>query len=227
MNSVIITKTYSEPSICEKEILRYAGCKSSEDELLQLLRACIDEVRDKLTYKVCYRELPVAVSDATCNLGDWSIESNHLAKNLSGCKSVIVFAATMGVEIDRLIAKYGRISPSKALMLQAIGAERIEALCDVFCEDIAREKNMVAKPRFSPGYGDLPLEAQKEFFKLLDCSKRIGLSLNDSLLMSPSKSVTAFLGLVEDARFADDKTVENINKCAACTKTDCAYRGVL
>lgn len=227
MNSVIITKTYNEPTFCEKEILRYAGCKSSEDELLQLLRACIDEVRDKLTYKVCYRELPVAVDNATCKLGDWSIESENLAKNLSGCKSVIVFAATMGVEIDRLIAKYGRISPSKALMLQAIGAERIEALCDAFCEDIAREKNMAAKPRFSPGYGDLPLEVQKEFFMLLDCSKRIGLSLNDSLLMSPSKSVTAFLGLTDSSQIMDSDTREKINKCAACTKTDCAYRGVL
>lgn len=227
MNSVIITKTYNEPAFCEKEILRYAGCKSSDNELLQLLRACIDEVRDKLTYKVCYRELPVEVSDATCNLGDWSIESQNLAKNLNGCKSVIVFAATMGVEIDRLIAKYGRISPSKALMLQAIGAERIEALCDVFCEDIAREKHMATRPRFSPGYGDLPLEVQEEFFLLLDCSKRIGLSLNDSLLMSPSKSVTAFLGLTDRSQIIDSDAREKVNKCAACTKADCTYRGVL
>lgn len=227
MNLSIITKTYNEPSFCEKEILRYAGCKSFEEELLQPLRTCIKEVQGRLTYKVCYRELPVVVTDTTCRLGDWCIESEHLARNLRGCNSVIIFGATIGVEIDRLIAKYGRISPSKALLLQAIGAERIEALCDVFCEDIAREKNMATRPRFSPGYGDLPLEMQKEFFRLLDCSKKIGLSLNDSLLMSPSKSVTAFLGLTDGSQIMDGDTKEQINKCAACTKIDCEYRGVL
>ena len=233
MNLSIITRNYKEPSFCEKEILRYAGCKSSDDELLQLLRACIEEVRDKLTYKVCYRELSITVVDEVCDFGCFSLESKNLAWNLQNCNSVILFAATMGVEMDRLIAKYGRISPSRALLLQAIGAERIEALCDAFCEDIAREKKMVTMPRFSPGYGDLPLEAQKEIFKLLDCSKQIGLFLNDSLLMSPSKSVTAFLGLMDVQSVTDgkarisDEGQKKMNKCGSCTKRDCAYRGAL
>lgn len=225
---MVITKTYAEPPICEKEILRYAGCKSSDEELLQLLRTCIEEVRGKLTYKVCYRELPVTITEETCDFDCLTVQSQNLAKNLQDCKTTILFAATLGVEIDRLIAKYGRISPSKALFFQAIGAERIEALCDAFCEEIERERNaegeqsgncVSLRPRFSPGYGDLPLEIQKDIFQILDCSKRIGLSLNDSLLMSPSKSVTAFVGLVESEN-------KKINKCAACNKTDCEYRGV-
>lgn len=227
MNAIVITKNYEEPSFCEKEIIRYAGCKSSDDELLQLLRTCVEEVREKLTYKVCYVELPVAITAETCDFGSLTVQSQNLAKNLQGCKTVVLFAATLGVEIDRLIAKYGRISPSKALFFQAIGAERIEALCDAFCENIAKEKNMELKPRFSPGYGDLPLETQKEIFEILNCSKRIGLSLNDSLLMSPSKSVTAFVGLVESENFsnATDETKKS-NKCVACNKADCEYRGV-
>lgn len=216
---MILTRNYEEPPICEKEILRYAGCKSSDDELLQLLRTCIEEVRGKLTYKVCYRELPVTITEGTSDFGCLTAQSRNLAKNLKDCKTAIVFAATLGVEIDRLIAKYSRISPSKALMIQAIGAERIEALCDAFCEDVAREKTMALKPRFSPGYGDLPLEIQKDIFQILDCSKRIGVSLNGSLLMSPSKSVTAFVGLTESEN-------KKTNKCTACNKKDCEYRGV-
>ena len=46
--------------------------------------------------------------------------------------------------------------------------------------------NLFTRPRFSPGYGDLPLTVQKDFFRVLDCTRKIGLSLNDSLLMSPS-----------------------------------------
>ncbi len=198
MNLNIITKTYKEPPICEKEILRYAGCKCADVETLSLLRACIDEARDELSYNVCYRELPVSADGSACDFGCFSAKSKNLAKNLKGCKSVIVFSATVGVGIDRLIAKYTRLSPAKALMLQAIGSERVEALCNAFCEDIKKERNAVLHPRFSPGYGDLPLSVQKDIFCVLECSKRIALSLNDSLLMSPTKSVTAFIGITDN-----------------------------
>ena len=207
---MIVVKTYNEPQFCEKEILRYASCRNEDSEILALVRSCIDEVRRKLSYKVCYQEF------------DMPIETNSkmLLKNLENCSSVIIFAATIGVEIDRLIAKYGRISPSRALMMQAIGAERIEALCDEFCEDLKNERNVNLSPRFSPGYGDLSLEVQKDIFDILDCSRKIGISLNDSLLMSPSKSVTAFVGI------SNEKLKKVKNKCSLCDKMDCSFRGV-
>ena len=93
--------------------------------------------------------------------------------------------------------KYGKLSPTKALFFQAIGAAGIETLCDIFSEDIKKELNVNLKPRFSPGFGDLELTTQKDIFKVLDCSKKIGLTLNDSLLMSPTKSVTAFVGIIK------------------------------
>ena len=220
-----ITKVYTEPPICEKEILRYAGCKNSAQESLQfsvgdenlenLYRECCKEILPRLSYKVCYIELPLDISENTCDFGCIKVQSKDLVKNLQGCNRAIVFAATIGVEMDRLIAKYSRISPAKALLFQAIGTERIEALCDAFCEDVG-----CLHPRFSPGYGDAPLEIQRDILRILDASKRIGLSLNDSLLMSPSKSVTAFVGIGSSI-----ERNEKI-KCAACDKTDCAYRGV-
>ena len=202
MNSVIFNKTYTPPPFCEKEILRYAGCKTADGEILALLNSCLDEVRGKLSYRVCYRELPLTIQNDICDFGAFSVQSQKLALNLKDCDSVVIFAATVGVEIDRLIAKYSRISPAKALMLQAIGAERIEALCDAFCNDLQNTRKIALKPRFSPGYGDLPLDTQKQIFELLDCSKRIGLTLNNSMLMSPSKSVTAFVGLTDKALLA-------------------------
>lgn len=221
MNSIVLSKTYPEPPFCEREILRYAGCKEANGEISTLLNECIEEVKEKFTYKVCYREFSVTTDGEACDFGAFSVQSRNLGANLKKCKSVIIFAATVGVGVDRLIAKYGRISPAKALMLQAIGAERIEALCDAFCEDIENDMNMRLKPRFSPGYGDLPLEVQKDIFTVLDCSKRIGLMLNDSLLMSPSKSVTAFAGLT------DTQNTRIKNKCSACDKKDCNFRSVL
>lgn len=197
MNSVILSKVYTEPPFCEKEILRYAGCKEANNEIVELVRSCINEIKDKLTYKVCYGQLGVKICDDICDFGAFTLQSKNLAFNLNGCESVILFAATVGALIDRLIARYGRISPSKALIFQAIGAERIEALCDAFCADISKEYNIRTRPRFSPGYGDLPLTSQKDIFAVLSSEKLIGLTLNDSLLMSPSKSVTAIVGLID------------------------------
>ena len=223
MTPAVFTKSYPAPPLCEREILRYAGCKGSDGTLDAPLHACIEEAKDAFRYRVCYTRLPVRTTDGVCDFGIFSLKSAQLTKNLAGCDSVLLFAATVGVGIDRLIAKYGRISPAKALLFQALGAERIEALCDTFCDDTAKELHIGLRPRFSPGYGDLPLAAQSDIFDVLGCAKRIGLSLNDSLLMSPSKSVTAFAGLSDGA----NENPPPAARCAVCGKENCAYRGTL
>lgn len=196
----VFSLSFAEPKINEKEILRYMASLTGGEEIHSLVDECLTEVLGMLEYKVCYAVLPVEIDGNIIALPCGRIESKNLAKNLSNCGRSIVFAATIGIGIDRLISKYSRLSPSKALCLQAIGAERVEALCDDFCKKIEKEYKMNGenlKPRFSPGYGDLPLETQKMIFSLLDCPKRIGVSLGESLLMSPSKSVTAFVGITE------------------------------
>ena len=195
MNLTVLTKTYPTPAFNEKEALRYAGCSKADERTQTLLNECLKEVEDKLCYKVCYCEFGLEIKDTVCDFGVLRLNSKNLADNLAGCDRVIIFSATVGIEIDRLIAKYSRISPSKALIIQAIGAERIEALCDMFCDDIKSERDVNIHPRFSPGYGDLPIEAQKDIISVLDSARRIGVALNDSMLMSPSKSVTAFIGI--------------------------------
>lgn len=194
---MILVKTYSTLPIDRAEILRYAGCKEENEEISALIKKCLDEVLEKLKYKVCYRELSVSTDGGVCDFGSFSVKSEALAKALAGCRRCIVFAASIGLEPDRLISKYGRLSPSKALIFQAIGAERIEALCDAFCGDIAREYGAEVKPRVSAGYGDIPLDCQKNIFAVLGPEKRIGLTLSESLLMMPTKSVTAFVGIKE------------------------------
>ena len=195
MNTVILTRTYKEPDFSEKEILRYAGCKNADEGTKKLVADCTEEARKNLIYKVCYGVFNLEIEDKNCDFGVFSVDSERLAENLSGCNQAVIFAATVGVGIDRLISKYTRISPSRALFFQAIGAERIEALCGVFCSDIQKEYSTIPKPRFSPGYGDLPLTVQNSIFSVLSPSTHIGLTLNSSLLMSPTKSVTAIIGL--------------------------------
>lgn len=195
---MVTVKHYGEPPVDRREILRYARADVNSDELDGLIDSCLSELLGGLSYSVCYAELPVSVADGEVVMGSLRTRSESFGKYISECKSVIVFAATIGLFADRLIKRYSAVSPSRALMLDAIGAERIESLCDVFCEEIKTEtaaRGQSVKPRFSAGYGDLPLSMQKDIFDLLGCEKRIGLCLSDSLLMTPTKSVTAFVGV--------------------------------
>ena len=217
---MVFLKIYKAPEVRKNEVLRYAGCKSGDFSMTDILNDCITEAKPNLIYKVCYSVFDVKICDGVCDFGAFSVKSNDLAKNLQKCRKAVIFAATVGTGIDRLISKYGAVSPSKALFLQAFGAERIESLCDLFCEDIKAEFNTELRPRYSPGYGDFDILFQKDIFKVLNCGKHIGLTLNDSLLMSPSKSVTAVVGLCDEA-------CEIKNKCSDCDKKDCIFRGAL
>lgn len=186
-------KTYPAQAIDRREVLRYAGCQTETAELGVALDECIRLCANAFSYRVCYSV--------------WTVErffevfgknSQTANARLADCEYVVLFAGTIGLEIDRLIAKYASVAPSKAVLLQGLGAERIESLCDAFCQDIseqAAEKGYKARTRFSAGYGDFSLTAQKEIFLALDCARKIGLTLTDSLLMSPTKSVTAVVGI--------------------------------
>lgn len=220
MNSVVEYKTYLPPQICTKEILRYAAVTQPDEASVNLMKSAFKEVENKLSYKVCFVELPLKIIGNNCELGELNFSSENLADLLRGCKSAVLFAATLGAEIDRQIIKYSKISPAKALMLQAIGTERIEALCNAFCSDLEICKGTNITPRFSPGYGDLPIELQRDIFNILQCEKRMCLTLNSSYLISPTKSVTAILGVGGNGN-------NKISKCNLCNKENCAFKGEL
>lgn len=192
MASVI---TFSAPKVDTGEIKRYMRAAGEADGLIA---DCLTEAEKVLRYSVAFDVFPVFFSNKSADNGLIDLcfaktESKDLCKNLVGCDRIVLFAATVGIGIDRLIARYGAISPAKALCFEAIGNERVESLCDAFNGDIIKKYGACA-PRFSPGYGDLDLSLQKSIFSVLPCSA-MGLNLNASLLMSPSKSVTAIIGI--------------------------------
>ncbi len=219
MENIVYTKTFPAPPVVYEEILRYAAAPVDE---MDLLKACLLEASEEMQYKVCYLELPIEHTEKGVNFGPFTLLGETAKKYLAGCHAAILFAATIGIGIDRLIAKYGAISPSKALFMQGLGAERIESLCDAFSKEMEKscaEKGAYTRPRFSPGYGDLPLSVQEDIFRVLTPHRKIGLSLNESLLMSPTKSVTACIGISKTACRGEEK-----HTCTICGKKDCAFR---
>ncbi len=214
--NVVYTESLPILPYDKAEILRYSGVRVSDSNIDKLFDDCIKELEGKIQSRVCFCEFDIVRIENGVDLGFAKVKSSLLEKHLKGCHKIVLFAATIGVEIDRLIAKYSKLSPSKALMLQAIGTERIETFCNQFEESINFKNGGNTTSRVSAGYGDIPLALQKDIFAVLDCPRKIGVSLNESLLMSPTKSVTAIIGI---------GTAECIeNGCERCNITDCGFR---
>lgn len=198
---MIRQKSFDAPPFSRREVFRYAGCRTETEEVSSLVDKCCEETEGRLSYRVCYDLYDLRRDGDFQSFANINTDSNTLKTAFKGCHAVLVFGATVGAEMDRLILKYSRLEPSKALIMQALGAERIESLCDAFCRDTAEKlarQGKILMPRVSPGYGDIPLTMQKELFALLDCPRKIGLTLSDQLIMSPSKSVTALAGIKYD-----------------------------
>ena len=145
-----------------------------------------------------YKTFPLEVEGNTVRIEGVTLESANLAKNLKGCTKAILFAATIGPACDRLVKRANLKSYTLMSCYQAAGAAAIEAYCDQLngkIEEEAKAEGLYPRPRFSPGYGDLAIENQKTWFELLNITKNTGITLTDSYLMVPTKSVTAIIGL--------------------------------
>jgi hypothetical protein len=198
MTGTVFTEIYPAPAWNRREILRYASCGGADERTLSLMEECLAEIEPQLSYRVCFARFPVKREGDGIDLGFARVRSRGLAKNLDACDEIVLFAATVGLAPDRLTARFAGVSPAKALFFDAIGAERIEALCDAFCASLREkeaERGGFTRPRFSPGYGDLPLGLQREIFRALLPERHIGAALRESLIVSPAKTVTAIVGI--------------------------------
>lgn len=188
------------------ETARYLGYKRGVPltlEVRDLIKKAIGRVKDSLTPRALYTIIPLCVDEKSSivHFGGLDIKSTPLTHNLSGCKRAYIFMATIGCGLDALVRRaQGEKDLSLAAAMGAAGAMFCEEFVDLLNDKIKKDAApLITRPRFSPGYGGVPLEVQKVFFQLLDC-KKIGLSLMDTLVMSPEKSVTAWVGLEEEKR---------------------------
>ncbi len=216
-----------------REVYRYLGCKGNlpPQEVVEEVEFCIGQLEEEATPRCVYKafslEIEGSFEDEEVPLikipeAGMAFRSRNLAKNLRGCSRIYLMAVTLGPGPDRLIKRASITKMSHAVIYQAASAAMVEAWCDLVNRrivDEAAEKGMFCRPRFSPGYGDFPLQTQPEVSAALNMPKTIGVSLMDSLLMTPSKSVTAVVGL---SKTEVPCTIHGCEECRA--SASCAYR---
>lgn len=184
---------FSSLKINRAEALRYAGVRGEADEqLLALYGKAFELLSECARPKAVYKKVAVSYTDKGVILDGDRIDSTGLKKFLQGAESAALLAATAGIEADRLITRYSCVEPSLALMIDALAAATVESLCNKMCGECF---NVEEQRRFSPGYGDFPIEYQRQIISALSADLNAGIHLTNSLMLTPSKSVTAVVPL--------------------------------
>ena len=180
------------------------------DEINQLLDECIEEVKKRSTFK--------AIS-ATFTYKDNEIVELQLPLDsidtkiyFEGCDHIMVTAYTLGIEIERYLRLLSKTDMTKGLIMDSVASAYLEFKADEYDQNIHEPRTY----RFAPGYGDLSIEINKVLYHALDLSKYLGITLTDTGLFLPQKTMLCLIGIGK----------ENLKKsCGSCIKIkDCFLR---
>jgi len=209
--------------IRREEALRYMGIRGTPDGLFARdLERCEETLRDAARPRTVWKLFDLE-EDGTLRGTSFRPMGQDIRRHLSGAGQVILMAVTLGTETEALIRRAQSVCMPDAMMLDALASAAVESVCDGLCRELARElapRRLTS--RFSPGYGDFPLEQQSELCAVLDVTRRLGITLTPGGLMIPQKSVTAVIGVLEESaepgiRMADpDGSTESRNTGSGC-----------
>lgn len=222
-------------NIKKHEVLRYLGYRSQElsYDMEKLIEETMGEakelIRPRYTYKYfsfnSNKEIILNKEEKTILFKhmDMAMIGKDIIEHLNFSKGFYMLAVTLGMEIDKSIRYYEKLNLTKALILDACGTAAIESVADFVCTKLKNElkkDNCTITSRYSPGYGDFPIDIQRKFLKIVEAEKLIGLTATKDNILIPRKSVTAVASVIE--RELDRK---NYKKCTTCPNySTCSYR---
>lgn len=128
------------------------------------------------------------------------LEGRDIVAHLEGARKVGVFAATLGMANERELHRLSLVDHVAHVAFDAASTTLVERAADAAEASImayAGEQGLYTNSRFSPGYGDMPLACQPTLLATVDAGRALGITLSPSLLMTPTKSVTAVVGMFD------------------------------
>lgn len=210
----------------QAEILRYLGYHGQEYSVAMdaLLHTCMEQMLRISVPKYLYRKFTLTDTPEGIRLDGTGVllTGNDIRAHLGNAQEVYLLCATIGLAADREIRTKMISAPDEGVILDSCATAAIEQVADLAEQEVAalcRKAGKNTTWRFSAGYGDLPLQIQGDIITAMDTYRKIGLAVTESMLMTPSKSVTAIIGVTEAEKDARK------NKCDYCgAREHCTYR---
>lgn len=206
----------------EKQILNYLGCrdKSAPEtaEIMPLVKSCEEKIRDISVCRAALTQvIPIEKTETGICLKDTGVifQGSDIERHLQNCYGVILMAATIGSAPETEIRRAEVTGDSlRALVLDCCASAAAEAAADMAEAAVKREEGAYYTCRYSPGYGNFDISVQKDFLRLLDAQRQIGLTLTNSGMLAPVKSVTAVIGV------SDIPVTGRLSGCDTCRIKD-------
>lgn len=217
-----------EIKINKQEVLRYLEYNGQyiNNELNNLIDECIEITKRKINPRYFLRVYPILrkndnLGEDITYLKDCSLKfkSNDLYKLLNACEGCIILSVTLGLEIEREIRKYSYLELTKSIVLDACATTAIEEVCDLVQGKLDKEfkkDNKHLTMRYSPGYGDLDIQNNKYIIEALNIYKELGITINESNIMIPRKSVISIIGITYKNIDTQRKTCEICSNYKNC-----------
>lgn len=210
-------------NIDKGEVLRYLRYQGDVIDPIteELIDASIDEIKQEASFNYIYEIFNINKEKGRIQLEDTTLEfsGNDIYHHLKNSERCAVLAATLGYKVDRLIKYYSKIDMTRCLILDACATAAVEELCDQVQEEVremAGKENFNITHRYSPGYGDFSIKIQPKILNNLKTQVKIGLTVTDSLILIPRKSVTAIIGLSKYPTSSKKRSCEDCSNYKSC-----------
>lgn len=208
-----------------KETRRYAGLRQSEFPQELIEEACMEARLLAQPKGIWTLHDYDDVAHTVLSDEPFTLQGESIAKHLKGCSKVIFLAVTVGDTVEEAVTKHfseGKYAFSTLLDAAATTAvEQIADSMEKYLQMQMARQGLEMKWRFSPGYGDWDIHQQTGVLALSNGAD-IGVSLTESMMLTPRKSITAVIGLYykeQECRGKDKK-----HDCSCCSKSECQFR---
>ncbi|HLR21837.1 MAG TPA: methionine synthase [Tissierellaceae bacterium] len=211
--------------INKEEVLRYLFYNNQkiDSRLNTLIDESIEEMERTIDGKSVYKFFQLNREEELSIDGtNIVLKGRDIKRHLENSNSCILIGVSLGHKVDTIIRYYEKLDMTKAIILDSCASVAIEDIINNIngnLETIVSKDKKILTSRYSPGYGDWPLDIQRNILDVLESSKTIGLNLTSHNILIPRKSITAIIGVM------DNKFKKIEYNCLNCSKyNDCNFR---
>lgn len=213
-----LNKIQLRNTINKNKIYAYLGYKKEKhiltDDISNMVSSCEEEILEIARPKVIFSPiLSLSQNSGGLFVDRFLLQGKNIKAHLKDCDRAVFLVATLGAAVDKAIRTEEIKDMTRAVILDCTASVFIDEVANLaenkMRKNLFKSGDYLTK-RYSPGYGDFPIEFGREILMCLDAPRKIGLSITESGIMTPRKSISAILGI------SKTKVTGKLATCESC-----------